>query len=121
MPRRLGSGWTVPLQDTFGELQTGIWLKDTGAAAADAAAAGWGGDRLAVAEGPNGAWAVVMQTAWDSAKDAAEFETAATTALKEAGGVAKVLPGSGGKTRWVLVANDDATLGKVANALGLAG
>jgi hypothetical protein len=118
---RLGSGWTVPLQDTLGELQTRIWLSDTGAAGANAAAAGWGGDRLAVAEGPNGAWAVVMQTAWDTAKDAAEFETAAKTAVKEAGGAARVLPGSGDKTRWVLVANDDATLGKVANVLGLAG
>ena len=118
---RLGSGWTVPLQDTLGELQIGVWLKDAGAAGSDGAAAGWGGDRLAVAEGPNGAWAVVMQTAWDTAKDAADFETAATTALKKAGGATRVLPGSGGKTRWVLVANDDATLGKVANVLGLAG
>ncbi len=25
---RLGTGWTVPLQDTFGELQIGIWLRD---------------------------------------------------------------------------------------------
>ncbi len=62
-----------------------------------------------------------MQTAWDTAKDAGEFEDAATIALKKADGSGQVLPGDGGKTRWVLVANDDATLGKVADALGLAG
>lgn len=120
---RLGSGWTVPLQDTFGELQLGIWLREGGVApvAALAAAAGWGGDRLAVMNGPSGAWAVAMDTTWDTAADAREFETAATTALAKAGGVAKVLPGAGGKTRWVVVALDAATLGRVANVLGLAG
>ena len=105
---RMGTGWTVPLQDTFGELQMGIWLKDGGAAAYTAAAAGWGGDRLAVMNGPNGAWAVAIQTAWDTDKDAAEFDAAAATAIGKAEGVAKVLPGDGGKTRWVVVAKDAA-------------
>jgi len=120
---RLGSGWTIGIQDTFGELQTGIWLKEGGvpAATADAAAAGWGGDRLAVLDGPNDAWAVVMDTAWDTDKDATEFEAAATTALGKATGAARVLPGAGGKTRWVVVASDATVLGAVANALGLAG
>ena len=72
-------------------------------------------------EGPNGAWAVAMQTAWDTEADAVAFEKAATTALKKATGVGQVLPGAGGKTRWVLIANDAATAGKVADALGLAG
>ncbi len=27
---RLGTGWTVPLMDTFGEFQTGIWLREGG-------------------------------------------------------------------------------------------
>ena len=120
---RLGTGWSVPLQDTFGELQVGIWLKGAGVAGADAtkAAAGWGGDRLAVLDGPNGAWAVAMQTAWDTDADATEFEAAATIALEKAGGVGQVLPGAGGKTRWVVVGSDAATLGHVANVLGLAG
>ena len=119
----LGTGWTVPLQDTFGELQLGIWLREAGVAAADAtaAAAGWGGDRLAVIEGPDGAWAVVMQTVWDTEADAAAFETAATTALERSPGVAQVLPGVGGKTRWVLIASDAATASKVAGVTGLAG
>ena len=52
---QLGAGWSVPLEDTFGELQIGIWLRESGVAQggrATAAAAGWGGDRLAVVEGP---------------------------------------------------------------------
>lgn len=120
---KLGTGWKIASQDTFGELQTGIWLKEGGvpAATADAAAAGWGGDRLGVLDGPNGAWAVVMDTAWDTNKDATEFEAAATTALGKATGPAKVLPGVGGNTRWVVVASDATVLGTVANALGLAG
>ena len=120
---RLGSGWTVPFQDTFGEFQLGVWLREGGvkrAAAADAAA-GWGGDRLAVMDGPNGTWAVAMKTVWDTAADAAAFETAATTALAKAGGVAHVLPGEGGKIRWVVVGSDASTLSLVAGVLGLAG
>ena len=120
---RLGSGWSVPLQDTFGEYQMGLWLRESGVAQAKAtdAAAGWGGDRLAVMEGPGGAWAVAMQTVWDTAADAAEFEAAATTALEKAGGVGQVVPGVGGKTRWVLIGRDVETVGHVANVLGLAG
>ena len=120
---KLGTGWTAPLEDTFGELQLGIWLREAGVPAADAtaAAAGWGGDRLAVIDGPNGAWALVMQTAWDTEADAAAFETAATTALEKSPGVAQVLPGVGGKTRWVLIGSDAATVSKVAAATGLTG
>ena len=123
LAKRLGPGWSVPLQDTFGELQLGIWLQEGGVdqTAATAAAAGWGGDRLAVLEGPGGAWSIAMQTAWDTDADAAAFETAATTALGKAQGVSRVLPGAGGKTRWVLVADGAASLQKVAGALGLAG
>jgi hypothetical protein len=123
LAKRLGAGWSVPLEDTFGELQTGIWLREGGVAVAAAtdAAAGWGGDRLAVIEGPNGAWAVALHTVWDTQQDAAAFETAATTALSTAGGVTSVLPGTGGTTRWILVASDADSMGRVANVLGLAG
>ena len=63
---RLGAGWKVPLEDTFGEFQLGIWLRGNtaiGTAGANDAAAGWGGDRVAVVDGPNGAWGVVLRTA----------------------------------------------------------
>ena len=114
---RLGTGWTVPLEDTFGEFQLGIWLRENGVAPADAtkAAAGWGGDRLAVMEGPSGAWAVAIHTEWDTDAEATEFETAATAALKKAGGVARLLPGLGGKTRWVLVAGDATPVGSLTS------
>ena len=120
---RLGSGWSVPLEDTFGELQTGIWLREGGVerAAADAAAAGWGGDRLAVVDGPGDSWALAWQTAWDTPADAAAFETAASTALGSAQGSARVFPGEGDSTRWIVIADGDDTLGRVANVLGLAG
>jgi hypothetical protein len=123
LAKDLGTGWSVALEDTFGEFQTGIWLKEGGVedTAAKAAAAGWGGDRLAVIYGPDEAWAVAMQTSWDTTADAAEFETAATTALGKAGGPGQVLPGEGGKVRWVVVGSDAAALQKVAGALGLAG
>jgi hypothetical protein len=121
---KLGSGWTVPLVDTFGEFQLGVWLNSApGAnkATADAAAAGWGGDRIAAIKGPNGAWGVVLRTAWDSAKDAAEFEAAATPLVHGLTDPARLLPGAGGTERWVLVASDDATLSRIAGVLGLAG
>ncbi len=119
----LGSGWTVPLQDTFGEFQIGIWLRESGVPAqeATAAAAGWGGDRVAVLDGPGDAWAVVLRSAWDTVADAGAFEVAAGTAVGAAGGPAGVFPGSGGTTRWFVVGSDDATLGSVAGTLGLAG
>lgn len=123
LAKALGAGWSTPLLDTFGELQTGIWLKEGGvpAAQADDAAAGWGGDRLAVIEGPDGAWAIAWHTAWDTTADAAAFETAATTALAKAGGVGQVVPGEGGLNRWVVIGDGAKTLDHVAGVLGLAG
>lgn len=119
----MGAGWSRLIEDTFGEFQMGVWLRESGvdAAVANTAAAGWGGDRLAVLKGPDDSWAVAMHTEWDTAKDAAEFESAATTAAAKAGGPAAVLPGAGGTTRWFLVGSDAKTLGLVGNVLGLAG
>jgi hypothetical protein len=118
---RLGTGWKVAAQDTLGELQIGIWLREGGvqSATADAAAAGWGGDRLAVLEGPDGDWAVAIETAWDTPRDADEFDGAVSTALGKAQGVAKTVPGANDRTRWVVVANDATTSSLVTKALGL--
>ena len=120
---RLGAGWSSALEDTFGEFQFQVWLAqntDIGASAADAAAAGWGGDRIAVLDGPSDAWGVILRTQWDTAKDASEFESAAEPIVAKLGSAA-LLPGAGGTERWVVVASDSTTLGKVANAAGLAG
>lgn len=107
----LGSGWTVDLEDTFGELQIGEWLQEAGvpASAATAAAAGWGGDRLAVAEGPAGAWGVVIETTWDSSADASQFADAATTAIDGLTDPARV-SSPAGRNVTVLIASDQAAL-----------
>jgi hypothetical protein len=115
---RMGKGWTVGLEDTWGEQQLGIWLGGTAQAAA---AEGWGGDRITLLQGPADAWAIAWRTAWDSAAEAAEFEAAAETAVEKAGGKGSLLPGEGGTTRWVVIGSDDAVLGKLAGVLGLAG
>ena len=120
---QIGAGWTEELQDTFGEFQTRTWLREVGVGGSDTsdAAAGWGGDRLAVLKGPDDAWAVVMKTAWDTAGDAGEFNDAAEIAVDAAMGNAAILPGEGGTVRWFVVASDDDALGKVTGAYGLAG
>jgi hypothetical protein len=117
MASALGPGWTVAGQDTLGELILRIWLSLGGVARAEAnaATAGWGGDRLALLRGPNGAVAVGMITTWDTAADAAEFLAAASTAvgaLRPAGSVASdglrtVLVAVGDRSADVLAALGD--------------
>ncbi|HXI79365.1 MAG TPA: hypothetical protein VNM34_00970, partial [Verrucomicrobiae bacterium] len=121
---RLGSGWKVGLEDAFGEFQMQVWLKqNTGVPAAIAtdAAAGWGGDRVAVVDGPSGSWGVVLRTAWDTAKDAEEFESAATPLVGKLADPAALLPGAGDKERWVVIGSDAAVLQRLETVLGLAG
>ena len=111
LARQLGTGWSVPLEDTFGELEIEDWLRDAGvpSATAAAAAAGWGGDRLAVAEGPSGAWGVVIETTWDTAADASEFSDAANVAIGDLANPARI-SASSGKEVTVLVASDQNAL-----------
>jgi hypothetical protein len=108
---QLGAGWSVPLEDTLGELQLGIWLREAGvaAAAATTASAGWGGDRLAVVEGPNDAWGVVVETTWDTAGDAGEFLDAAQSAVDGLSHPARI-SAPAGKAVTILVASDEPTL-----------
>ncbi len=108
---QLGAGWSVPLEDTLGELQLGIWLREAGVDAdtAAAASAGWGGDRLAVVEGPNGAWGVVVEMTWDTAGDAGEFLDAAQSAVDGLSHPARI-SAPAGKAVTILVASDEPTL-----------
>jgi len=118
----MGDGWAVTYEDTFGEFQTQVWLRNAiDATTGNAAAAGWGGDRFAVLQGPDEAWALAMATEWDTTTDATEFESAAVAGLTGSTGVGQVLPGEGGTVRWVVVGSDDATLERLAGVLGLAG
>jgi len=108
---QLGDGWSVPLEDTFGEFQLGIWLRGAGAALtnADTAAAGWGGDRLAVLDGPGDAWGMVLETTWDTAQDATEFLDAAQPAVDGLFSPARI-SAPAGKAVTILIASDDDTL-----------
>jgi hypothetical protein len=121
---RLGSGWKVTSEDTNGEFQLAAWLRTNSAidaATANAAAAGWGGDRIDLVEGPAGAWGVILKTVWDRDADAVQFEKAATGLVDGLASPASLLPGAGGAERWIVIGSDDATLNRVAGALGLAG
>jgi hypothetical protein len=123
---RLGTGWSIGLQDTLGELQLGILLRDGGGvdqATASTAAAGWAGDRVAWLEGPGGANAAVLDTVWDTPGDGMEFAVAGASVvakLRATGRSAAVLtPGPGRVV--VISASNDVTLARISAALGLAG
>ena len=125
---RLGAGWNATPADIMGEFQIGSWLRARGVTGAgggvsgDAAAAGWGGDRYALIDGPNGAYALVLLTTWDTPTDATEFSTAATEAIRGVPGearIARIASGAavpGGAEVAVLFASDAAALDKLAAA-----
>jgi hypothetical protein len=96
---KLGAGWSQVGQDTLGEAILRIWLKIGGATPLDAnkAAAGWGGDRLALYRGPSGELVVVLVTEWDSIGDAEEFAGAAA-ALADAANRGMPIEQSGTRT-----------------------
>ena len=74
----LGPDWSTSYEQTLGEMQIHVWVADGKQGRASLfpalpaqlpkaeAAAGWGGDRLVSLDGPDGAWAVVWQTDWDT-------------------------------------------------------
>jgi hypothetical protein len=74
----VGSGWEVASDSTMGEVWISTWLEGIGVGTdhAAAAAAGWGGDHLTVATGPDGQWALAWRIAWDAPAEATEFEAA---------------------------------------------
>jgi len=120
---RMGGGWKVATEDTLGELQLGVWLKSAGkvpAATATAAAAGWGGDRVALVTNGDRA-GVVLDSRWDTATDAAEFAAAAQTTVDTLGGHHALIAIEGSDRVTVFVATDDATITALGSALGLAG
>lgn len=111
---QFGAGWTATAQDTFGELQTRVWLREGGVAGdvARMAAEGWGGDRLVLTDGPGAATAAVWTTAWDSVVDAQDFESAARTAISGLH-LDALLTRSGSRVAMVIrssVGPDDATV-----------
>jgi hypothetical protein len=74
--RALGAGWKHIDNDVNGEWGYYLVLDEYLANPSESrqAAAGWGGDRFAIYEGPKGSPAFVAQvTSWDTAADAKEF------------------------------------------------
>jgi hypothetical protein len=129
---RLGAGWKTNYIQTMGELETGIWLADGqgGGSAASGlpaplpnadAAAGWGGDRLDSIDGPDGKWAIVWQTDWDTPDDADQFATAASSVMADLPGAHEAIKasiaGALGAPVLVVVASDQQVLNTVKLAL----
>lgn len=121
--KRLGSGWKVAMEDTLGELELNILMQTGDANAGTDPAAGWGGDRVALVEGPGGSTGAVVDTAWDTPVAAANAyaELQKLVAKLDAAGkhASALMPSA---SRVVLVsAGSAATLGAISNVLGLAG
>jgi len=130
----LGPDWSTSYTQTLGEMQTHVWVADGRKALSlfpalparlprAEAAAGWGGDRLVSLDGPDGAWAVVWQTDWDSAGDQKEFRKAARDAMKDLPGAHSAtnadIAGGLSSPVLVLVADSEGTLDALEVALGL--
>lgn len=110
-PADLGDDWRTAATDTLGELAIAVWLQpSTGLAAATDAAAGWGGDRVVMLEGPAGGWLVAWATSWDTAADATAFAEAAAWRIDELGGTAVVRHTPGSSEVQVLVASSPEVL-----------
>ena len=121
---RLGDGWEATLEDTLGEFQLKLWLEFAGGGGGgpvDVAAAGWGGDRSVVLDGPGDEFAIVLATEWDSADDAEEFIERAKTALTGVPFPGVVDGPVEGTSATVVIASTEALIGEVQTALGLAG
>lgn len=73
----LGEGWELLFEDTLGEMMLRAYLGTRFLIGDPAdAAAGWGGDRVAVYAGPDGATVVQLSALWDTERDAREFHDA---------------------------------------------
>lgn len=104
--------WTRVYSDDLGELETRVFLREflSDRGEADRAAAGWDGDRFRLFEGPAGE-VFVWGTAWDTDRDALEFERAVRRAFEAryggnpgaAGRQLRVVRGTSGRHPTVLV------------------
>ena len=114
----LGAGWTERKETTLGEAWIAIWLSGIGAdrAAADVAAAGWGGDRIVMASGPDGAWALAWRLSWNAPAEAREFATAYMAASVRFAFASRLLTVSDTET-VVLHASSAALLDRMAAGL----
>ena len=120
---RMGSGWKLSLQDTLGEFQLGLWLRSAvdGVTVANAAVAGWGGDRVALLDGPGDAWAIAVITEWDTLSDATEFADAAGQVVGRLASPSTVVSAPNSKRVTVLIGSDTTVATKLDSVLGATG
>ena len=123
----LGDGWSRTYEQTIGELGIQVFVGGGERPTLNIpglpvewpqqeAAAGWGGDRLDMYENGD-QWAIVWETAWDSAADMDEFATRADELLvdvAEFSSSAAGDPARNGRVIWI--ASDQATLESVTAA-----
>ena len=96
---RLGEGWSKFHEDVLGEFTIALWLSSLGSTNADIAAAGWGGDRFALLDGPNGERAFAAIIVWDEPQeDGAQFTGFLAAALDKS-------------DQYTALANDERTFG----------
>jgi hypothetical protein len=115
----VGADWGHASDTTLGEDWMAVWLQGIGVeeAAADMAAAGWGGDHLAVATNPDGSWALGWRIAWDAPIESTEFETAYAGVQSGLGFPARVVHVSDRET-VVLQASSATLLDTIAGLVG---
>jgi hypothetical protein len=116
---QLGSGWEPVESSTVGEAMLGIWLGAMGVSQADAdvAAAGWGGDRLSVAQGQGDDWAMAWRIGWDTTAQAEEFTQAYGEITAELPFPTRSSAAPNGDT-LILHASSQAVLDQLADGLG---
>ena len=124
VPASLGSGWKRTMQDTLGEMDLGTWLEgehptDAQTKAATSAVDTWGGDRVGLYEGPNGAWAVVLRTDWRTDAGRLAFMDAATSRLDGVGSSSRICSDASGHVD-LAITSDQALLPSflVCNPMG---
>jgi hypothetical protein len=97
----------------------GIWLGAMGVSQeeADVGAAGWGGDRLSVASGPAGEWAMAWRIGWDATAQAGEFSEAYGEITAELPFASRAISASNGDS-VILHASSAALLDQLEAGLG---
>ncbi len=87
----LPSGARVVARGDLGEFDTAQFLRDAnGRRRSEEAAAGWGGSAFELWRLPGGGDVLVMGWAWDTPRDALEFEAAAELSVDRLGGAGAV-------------------------------
>jgi hypothetical protein len=120
----IGEGWSMPYQQTMGELLMQVFAAGSETPAETIpglpvtwphaeTAAGWGGDRLNMYEGPDGAWIIDWQTAWDTQADADEFAARLPDLQGQFDGPSRIVTTPEGVR--LIVASDETVLNSMPN------